>query len=240
MNYTFVDELKSVLEKDERTHAMWIGGSVAEGYSDDYSDIDLYLDIDDGSEEYIFSTIEEFLEMKSDLDVNFLENLSPPYSHKIYHLAGTDQLHFIEVTLHSHSHHIGLFDRLRKIKVLFDKDGVTDFESIDQVQYDEMLNKRKKFLVEKIKIGEVSVGKELRRKQFLDAMHNYHYWILEPIVELARIMHCPLKVTYGLKHASRDLPEKTMKEIESLYKINSLDDFERKIEDVAAMIKKYT
>lgn len=239
MDYAIADELKNILERDEAVHAMWIGGSVAEGFADELSDIDLYIDIDDGTEEKIFAAIEEYLQTRGELDVNFVERASPPYSHKIYHIADTDPLHFIEVTLHSHSHHIGQFDRLRKIKVLFDKDGVTKFEAFNQAEYQKMLDERKQFLIEKIKLGQLSVVKEVRRKLFPDAMHNYEYWLVEPIIELARIKHCPLKVTYGLKHASRDLPEDTVKEIQSLYTINSIDDFGRKTEEVKLMLHKY-
>ena len=34
MDLQIIDELKDVLEKNSTVHAMWIAGSVAEGYSD--------------------------------------------------------------------------------------------------------------------------------------------------------------------------------------------------------------
>ncbi len=227
------------MEQNKKVHAMWICGSVAEGYEDELSDVDLYIDIDDGQYGAVFDSIEKYLQSKGKLDVNFTENMSPPYTHKVYHLANMDPYHFIEVTLHSHSNKFGLFDRLRKIKVLFDKDDTTAFEPFDESNYYKMLDERKKFLVEKIKLGEISVTKEIRRRQFPDAMHNYQYWLVNPIIELARIKHAPLKVTYGLKHGSRDLPKDTIAELESLYTIRSLDDFNKKIEEVKAMVKKY-
>lgn len=239
MDHTIVEELKNVMEQDEAVHAMWIAGSVAEGYADELSDIDVCLDIDDGHDEEIFGSIEKFLQSKGKLDINFGESATPPFSHKVYHLAHMEPYHFIEVTLHTHSHDLGLFDRMRKIKVLFDKDGTTAFKPFDKVSYDKMLRERKQFLIEKIALGELSVKKEITRRQFMDALHNYQFWLVEPIIELARIKHAPLKVTYGLKHGARDLPEDTVKEIESLYIIRSLDDLTNKIEDVRAMVKKY-
>lgn len=239
MDHAIVDELKELMNQDPIVHAMWIGGSVAEGYADKLSDIDLYFDIDDGQEEVVFGSIKKFLETKGNIDVNFSEGITPPYSHTVFHLTHMDPLHFIEVTLHTHSHAPGLFDRMRKIQVLFDKDGATKFEPFDNASYGKMLEERKKFLIEKIKIGEISVVKELRRRQFPDAMHNYQYWLVEPIIELARIKHAPHKVTYGLKHASRDLPKGTVAEIESLYTITSLDDLNDKIDEVKSMVRKY-
>jgi len=240
MDHTIVDELKKVMEQDEAIHAMWIAGSVAEGYDDELSDIDVWLDINDGRDEVVFSSIEKFLQTKGELDINFGEGITPPYSHKTYHLAHMEPYHFIEINLHSHSNKFGLFDRMRKIKVLFDKDGTTAFELFDEASYNEMLEERKQFLIEKIAIGELSVRKEITRRQFLDALHNYHFWLVEPIIELARIKHAPLKVTYGLKHGTRDLPADTVKEIESLYIFKSLDDLSNKIEDVKGMVEKYS
>lgn len=239
MDHTIVEELKEVMEQDATVHAMWIAGSVAEGYADELSDIDVWLDIDDGQDKAVFGSIEKFLQSKGELDINFSEGVTPPISHTVYHLAHQNPNYFIEITLHSHSNNIGLFDSLRKIKVLFDKDGTTKFKPFDKVSYDKMLEERKQFLIEKITFGEQSVRKEITRRQFMDALHNYQFWLVEPIIELARIKHAPLKVTYGLKHGSRDLPEDTVKEIESLYIIKSLDDLNNKIEEVRALVKKY-
>ena len=240
MDLTIVDELKEVMEQEESVHAMWIAGSVAEGYSDELSDVDLWLDIDDGQDKAIFDTIETFLRSKGELDINFGEGATPPYSHNVYHLAHMSPDHFIEITLHSHSNEIGLFDSLRKIKVLFDKDDSTKFKPFDKVSYDTMLQERKQFLIEKIAFGEQSVRKEIARQQFMDGLHNYQFWLVEPIIELARIKYAPLKVTYGLKHGSRDLPVDTVEEIESLYIIASLEDLGNKIDAVKAMVKKYS
>lgn len=239
MNNVIVEELKKIMEQEEVVHAMWIAGSVAEGTDDELSDIDLLLDIDDGQDKAIFSKIEKFLESKGKLDINFSEGITPPYSHCVYHLVGMNPYHFIEITLHSHSNEIGLFDALRKIKVLFDKDGTTNFKPFDKVSYDKMLKERKQFLIEKIEFGEQSIRKEITRRQFLEALHNYQFWLVEPVIELARIEHTPLKITYGLKHGTRDLPKDVVTKIESLYLIKKLEDLNNKIEEVKALAKKY-
>lgn len=239
MDYAIVDELKKIMEKEQSVHAMWISGSVAEGYADELSDIDLWIDIDDGQDEAVFGSIEKFLSDKGTLDIKFGEGITPPYSHCVYHLAGMNPYHFIEITLHSHSNQIGLFDSLRKIKVLFDKDGTTNFRPFDKTRYDKMLQERKQFLIEKIEFGKQSVVKEITRKQFLEALHSYQFWLVEPIIELARIKYAPLIISYGLKHGTRDLPEDTVKKIEALHIIKSLDDLSNKIEDVKAMLKEY-
>lgn len=237
MDLHIVDELKDALEKNSSVHAMWIAGSVAEGHSDDLSDVDLWFDIDDGQDEAILTDIEKFLATKGTIDVNLGEGITPPFTHIVYHLSHMNPLHFIEINLHSHSHKFGLFDRLRTIKVLFDKDGTTKFEPLDEASYNKMLSERKQFLLEKIKLGELSVRKEITRGNFMDAMHNYQFWLVEPIIEILRIKYAPRKINYGLKHGSRDLPKDTVSKIESLYFLNSLEDLDDKIEEVKTLTK---
>lgn len=239
MDKTITEELKKIMEQDGTVHAMWIAGSVAEGTDDELSDIDLWIDIQDGQDKEIFSKIEKFLKSKGELDINFTEGVTPPFSHCVYHLAGMNPYHFIEITLHSHSNEIGLFDALRKIKVLFDKDGTTNFKPFDKDSYDKMLQERKQFLIEKIEFGEQSIRKEITRRQFLEALHNYQFWLVEPVIELVRIEHTPLKITYGLKHGTRDLPKEVVTKIESIYLIKSLEDLNNKIEEVKALTKNY-
>lgn len=239
MDLEIIDELKVALEKNPTIHAMWIAGSVAEGHADKLSDVDIWVDIDDDQDQAVFNAIEELLRTKGVIDVNFSEGITPPFSHKIYHIAGTNPLHFIEVTLHSHSHKFGTFDSLRKIKVIFDKDNTTKFEDFDEASYNKMLSERKKFLTEKIELGKLSVEKEIKRQQFPDAMHNYLFWLVEPIIELARIKYSPHKISYNLKHASRDLPSKTVREIELLYTVASLNDLNSKIAQVNYMLERY-
>ena len=105
-------ELAALLKPLSTIHAMCIGGSVAEGYNDELSDIDLYIDIKDGHDEAIFIIIEQFLLTKGKLDVKFTEGITPPYSHCVYHIAGMDPMNYIEVTLHTHSNQFGMFDKL--------------------------------------------------------------------------------------------------------------------------------
>lgn len=164
MDHTIIDELKKIMEQDKAVHAMWIAGSVAEGTDDELSDIDLWLDIDDGYDATVFKSIEKLLSTKGELDIKFSEGITPPYSHSVYHLAGMSPYHFIEITLHSHSNKIGLFDSLRKIRVLFDKDGTTNFKPFDKPSYGKILQERKQFLIEKIEFGEQSIRKEITRR----------------------------------------------------------------------------
>ncbi len=240
MDLSIVDNLKNELEQNDLIRAMWIAGSVAEGFNDELSDIDIWFEIIDGKDEEVFKIIEGILASKGELDVNFGEWISPPFSHKVYHLAHTNPYHFIEVTLHSKSDKYEFVEGIRNVRVIFDKDAITKVTPFDAESHDKMLNERRIVLNEKLKIGRISVEKEIQRGQFLDAMHNYNFWLLETILELARIKYSPLKYTYGLKHGNRDLPKDVAGKIESLCKIKSLDDFKIKIDEIEQLANELT
>lgn len=240
MDLGIVEELKIILEKESGVHAMWIAGSVAEGYNDELSDVDIWLDIDDGTDVETFKAIERFLKTRGNLDVNFGENNTPPFSHKVYHLSHMEPYHFIEFTLHSHKDNYEFIDGVRKIKLLFDKDGTVKFKPLNKASHAKMLKSRKNHLVKQIEIGKLSARKEITRRQFMDALHNYQFWLVEPIIELARIKYSPLKISYGLKHGNRDLPKDVTAKIESLYIIKSLDDLDNKINDIGVMVNEYS
>lgn len=240
MDLNIIEVIKNGVESSDAVRAMWIAGSIADGYSDNLSDVDIWLDINDGKDEEIFTLVESILAGQGVLDVNLGEWILPPFSHKVYHLSHMNPYHFIEVTLHSHSDKYEFTEGIRKAKVIFDKDGITKPVPLDLEAHNAMLANRAKVLAEKLKVGRVSVEKEIQRGQFLDAMHNYNFWLLETILELARIKYSPLKYTYGLKHGNRDLPKDVAGKVESLCKIKSLDDFKIKIDEIEQLANELT
>lgn len=239
MDLSIVNELKDLLYASSHTHAMWIAGSIAEGTADELSDVDLWVDIDDDTDKEMYDMIESFLDSKGGLDVRLGKSLEKPYTHRVYHLNGTNKYHFIEVTLHTHSHEYDFNQGDRPIKVLFDKDETTKSKPFDEDAYTKDLEERKRSLFDKINVGYVSVEKEIIRGNFMDAMHNYEFWLVAPVIEIIRTKLSPRKTSFGLKHGSRHLPKETQDEIQSLYTIKNLEDFTNKIKEVKKLVAKY-
>jgi predicted nucleotidyltransferase len=179
MDQKIIDELAKVLKQDAKTHAMWIKGSVAEGFADELSDVDLMIGIDEGCDDEVYSAIESFLRAQDDLAVNFDARQSfSKHSHKVYRLAQSNPYHFIEVTLLPHSGQVVFTEGVDKVKTLFDKDGSIKFKPLDNQKLQSELLERSRYLKEKIKIGELFVKKEITRRQYMDAMHNYQFWLV--------------------------------------------------------------
>jgi predicted nucleotidyltransferase len=234
-------ELQDLLQKEDSVYAMWLEGSLAEGYDDEYSDIDMWLDVDDDKARAIYGLIEDFLESKGPLDMNFDgRNWHPKIDHKTYHIAGRSPYEILEVNIQYHSRDFKFVDGVNIIKVLFDKAQVTKKIPLDKTKFREELEDRKQFLLEKIKIGQPFLEKQILRNTFLEALLYYNFWFLEPVVELARIKYSPTKISFGLKHISRDLPQELVQRIEDVYKVQSLEEIKSKVENVKLLAKELT
>jgi hypothetical protein len=219
--------LSAALEGDSRVHAAWLEGSRAEQLADQYSDYDLWLDVDDGAEDDVYAEIEGVLTSLGRLDLRFeMPVRHPQLRHITYHIAGTDPFHRFEVNIQSHSRAFKFVEGVHFIRVLFDKDGTIVFEDAYEVPD---LRGTADFLRQKFDAGLLWVERELQRGNYLDAYYAYELWLLRPLIELIRIRHTPSKTEFGLKHSHRDFPEEVRRRIEDLYRNSSLDDIQENV-----------
>jgi len=239
MDLAIIQEFKALLEPLAHVHAMWIAGSVADGYEDEFSDIDLFLEIDDKTHAKTYKIIEDFLESKGSLDVKLGHSLQEPFTHRVYHIEGTNPYHFVEFTLHSRSDEYNPYAGNRHAVKVFDKVGFLDQEKSDTTVSKDELQTRKESLLDKIEVGYISVEKEVIRGNFTDALHNFEFWLRTPMIEIIRIKHTPQKTGFDLKHGSRDLPKDALDDIEKLCQIGSIETFRDKISLVKDLLKKY-
>src|SRR6266571_6115889 len=115
--------LQRGLEREPAVLAMWLEGSFATGQVDALSDIDLVVDVEDGSQDLVFHRAETLLaelgplatRLELDIDHQFLR-------HRLYRLEGTSEFWTIDFVVQAHSRQF-VFDRedARFVRVLFDR-----------------------------------------------------------------------------------------------------------------------
>ncbi|MFK7603671.1 hypothetical protein ACI3L1_15815, partial [Deinococcus sp. SM5_A1] len=54
-----IERLHRQLKAVPYIHAVWLEGADAEGRADEYSDLDLWLDVDSGQQEKVFAVVRE-------------------------------------------------------------------------------------------------------------------------------------------------------------------------------------
>ncbi|MCK5129384.1 MAG: hypothetical protein KAQ68_06015 [Clostridiales bacterium] len=239
--YNIINVLKSTFEKDDTVHAMWLEGADAHGSTDEYSDVDIWFDVEDGYEVAFYQKLKEALSSISPIDFIYKKNHSHSKIRQYFiRLKDTSEFLILDICVQSHSREIEFIKENtdEKVKVLFDKAGVIKYTNLDIDKFDKNIKMRKNEIIKTFKFFSIWVHKEIKRDNFLEALDYYHQYILTPLVEYLRMIHEPTKKDFGLKHIKRDLPTEIVDRLEYFHKISSLEDIKKKTEEALLYINK--
>ena len=216
---------------DERVQAFWLEGADAQGTVDDYSDLDLWLDVIDGYEEAVLAEIRDILLALSPLDFYHERHHPHPQLRQAFiHLSGTSPFLVIDLCIQSHSRQIA-FTRQHVdevVQVIFDKSDVIRWRDVDEKLYQSDLRARVRDLLVTFPFFLIWVTKGIRRDNYLEALSYYQNLVLKPLVELCRICYCPTKKDFYLKHIQRDLPNDLVRTLTDLHRVTTLADIQDK------------
>jgi predicted nucleotidyltransferase len=226
-----LSQLQKSLIENANVNAMWLEGSDGTGSADEYSDLDIVLDVVDGSEADIFELLEKTLLEMAPLDLNAEESHQPLLKYKVYHLQGTPDSLFLDVTLQSESRGFKFTSENESEvpDVIFDKKAIIQYQSLDQNKLHQQLIKRLISLENTIK-QKARAEKYIARGKFLEAIGYYQKFVLEPLIELLRIKYKPINHDYYIVSISKHLPKEVYVQLEGLFKNSSLEDLKENIE----------
>lgn len=126
-----IKHIKPGLEKNENIHALWLEGSWATGKNNQHSDIDVWLDVNDGAFEQTVTYFRDCLSNVGPIDYESsrgVYSLEPKLLKHTFRLAGFPKEQVIELDLQEHSRHFVFSKQEHVIKVLFDKDGTIQWK----------------------------------------------------------------------------------------------------------------
>ncbi len=218
---TLIQQAEVALAAQPFVYATWLEGADAAGRADDFSDIDLWADVEAGFETQVFASIRAALLELGPLDVEQeAAHPHPQLEQRFYRLADVSPFWFIDVCLQQHGRET-VFTPGDPFQILFDRRSVVQ-RTETQPDLDEI-----KRGVQSLRAAwwrRVLVLKEVERGQLLEALGYYHSEVLEPLIELLRLRYCPAKRDYGLKHLYTDLPGELTKQLETLYSVVTLNE----------------
>lgn len=213
--------LHEALRSAPFVHAAWLEGVDARGRADEYSDIDLWLDVDGKAVQKAFGVVREVLKAFGPLGVEDVRiHHNPLLQQRFYRTVGLPAYWFVDVCVQVHGRDIAfgpddpfvvLFDRSRVIRV---HSGKVTAQDVHQ-GIEALRSRRWRWLL---------VEKEVRRGHRLEALAYYHAEVLGTLVELLRLRYGPGKREYGLKHVYADLPGEVVNRLEGLYSLTTLDE----------------
>jgi predicted nucleotidyltransferase len=215
--------LKEKLEPHLHVYALWLEGADARGIVDEFSDIDLWLDVEDGQEENVLKQIEHYLNELGPLDfIHALSHPHPQIRQRFFHFENTSEFLIIDVCIQSHSREVE-FSLGDPVKIIFDKSNIIRFlQNTEKVKFLEQA----KALQSQVLLYRVWVLKALKRGHWLEAISYYYECILEPLARVLRLHYTPEKSEYGFKHFDQDLPDDVIVKLKTLIQNDSGESLE--------------
>ncbi len=220
--------LREVLEPLDYTHALWEGGAAAFERVDEWSDLDLLLDVEDEHVNDAIQVIDQTLARLSPIELKYEVPMPSWHGHAqaFYRLQNTSKYLLIDIAVIKHSNpNKFLQPELHgKAVVHFDKSGVVKPPPLDRKELATRLKDRLAALRVTFELFQILTLKELNRGNLIEALNFYHNFTLKPLVEVLRIPHEPTRHGFYTRYIYYDMPPEIIKRLEKLFFVRDGDD----------------
>jgi predicted nucleotidyltransferase len=215
-----IDTLHKRLAAEDFVLAAWLGGSDATGRTDEYSDIDLQVIVEDENVEKAFELMHAAVESLSPIEhrYRFPEPTWHGHSQELLRLEGADPNHFLDFVVMRKS----VEDRLLETErhgtplILFDRDGLLKPPPMNWEEHGKKMARRFSDLRVQFPLLQPLVTRGIHRGQIAESAYAYQVLTIKPLVEVLRMRYCPERFDYGIRYIDRDLPAAWREEIERL------------------------
>lgn len=209
MQDKILETIRAATEKQVFVHALWVEGSVAQDKSDEYSDLDIWLEVDPDKVGETYKIVKIALETIGPIDLEYEVHKSNDQHHIIYHIEGTSKFLTIDVNIQPFPGKSGFDEGVDVIDIVFNKDAVFEFHKPHNKPFDEAASKER--LLDYYRAMRPNVLKNIRRQKSLEAKIYYDNLLEFVIKYLRRKNSLDAKLGYNYKHIYRDLPEDATK-----------------------------
>lgn len=229
--------IASTLEPLDFVLALWQGGSESHGYTDEWSDLDLRVLVEDDRVLDTFDALETGLQQISAIRLRYRlpEPIWHGHSQCFYQLEQTNPFLLIDFTIMQRStpnRYLGV-ERHGRAIVSFDKTGEIQDPPFDRVRHIEQMQVRLAQLEVTFPLGQLFVLKEVYRGHLAEGIANYHKLTIKPLVEVLGMLHRPDRYDYEFKYFDRDFPDQVKREITRMMCIRDLEDLRGKHQQAA-------
>lgn len=235
--HTLVDALQPL----DYAHALYEGGAVAFNRIDEWSDIDLYLVVDDDKIDEAFLVVEKTLRTLSPIKQKYeVKQLPwPGVSQAFYRLEGTSEYLLIDFAVIK----MGGSEKFLEPEIhgkavfYFNKSGVVKVPKLDRALLKKNLHERLIRLRERFAMFNIFVQKEINRGNFIEALDLYRAMTLGSVVDALRIKHSPFHHDFKIRYIQHELPKEKVDKLEDLYFVKDGNDLQAKYREATEWFK---
>jgi predicted nucleotidyltransferase len=209
MRQRILETIIATLEPKDFVLALWQGGSAAHKSTDEWSDIDIQVIVEDERVQETFDILEESLKTISEIRLKW---------------------RVPEPTWHGHSqcfYHIEV-ERHGKLVIAFDKANLLVQPCLNRSEHFSKMQQRLATLRKTFDFFQILVKKEINRGYLVSAISNYHTYTLQPLVELLGMVYRSERYDFRTKYFYRDFPTEVIARVEPLYCVMNLADLASK------------
>lgn len=225
---SIVDELKPL----DFVYAMWQCGSAAFDRVDEWSDIDVVVDVEDESIEDVFLVIDGALEKLAPIERSYgcPQIMSPGAYQKVYKLMGTSKFLVIEICAVRHSGTDKFLQREihGEVFVHFDKENITEYKPIDKIEFAQRLRNRVSQIENLFNMYQFLTEKELNRHNYIEAIAFYQSFTVNLLLEVLRIRYNPYRYGFRTRYIYYDLPKDIVERLHEFYFIKEGEELREK------------
>lgn len=217
-----IETLKNQLQHLDSVHAMWLEGSLAEKDNDEYSDLDIWLSVNDDVLRGIFDEVDKALETIAQIDFKFELKPSGELGHNVYHLAGMSEFLTLDINTQKFSRDVKLREGIDLYETVFDKSGIIRTVPREPIAFDE--SEQLAQLIKFIDYTALSVKKNALRGKKIESREYYRNILVRVLEYLRKKSGIAEKADFGFKHCYKDVPNDQIIKLESFYFADASDD----------------
>ncbi len=233
--------LRVALEPLPYVHAMWEGGAAGFDRVDEWSDIDLQIDVDDDRVHDTIAAVEAALSALSPIELRY--ELPQPTWHGhaqvFYRLRGASPFLLLDLVVMQHSNPNKLIqpEVHGRPTVHFDRAGVVQAPPLDRAEMLGQIERRLQTLRVHFDLFQCLTLKEIERGNAIEALAFYHAHTLRPLVEVLRMRHNPIHYNFYTRYLYYELPPAVVRRLEPLFFVAGLDDLRTKREEAERLFR---
>ena len=233
---SIIKTLVDSLESKDYIHALWEGGAAAFNRIDEWSDIDLYLIVDDNRINDAVHEVERALNSLSPIEQKYetQQNLWPEMFQAFYKIKDASKYLLIDLAIMKISSQEKFLEPRIHGNAVFYFNKLSEIPLKDNGSADEQIRKRLARLKAKFDLFNIFVKKEINRGNSLEAVDLYYNITLSSLVEVLRIKHYPPHHEFKMRYVHYELPAEVIEKLEYLCFVKDRDDLQEKYDCATA------
>jgi hypothetical protein len=237
-----IQALVNAFKPLDYAYAFYEGGAAAFNRVDEWSDIDLYLVVDDDKVDEAFLTFDKTLKSLSATKQKYKipQSPFPGVYQAFYRLEDASEYLLIDLAVLKISSPDKFLEPEIHGKVVFhfNKLGKVRCCPLDKSALTKKVLERLERLKARFAMFNNFVQKEINRKNYLEALDLYHLLTLATLVEALRIKHNPVHYDFKMRYVHYELPQDVVQRLEDLYFVSNKEDLQKKYREAVEWFHK--